>query len=81
MLNTLSKRFLLLLLLVFGFIQSQAQIQQVPTQTLGMKEAVQTGLENYGNVKAKINQLNSAKAQLTETKTEYLPDLTLSIVH
>lgn len=78
MLNTLSKRFLLLLSLVFGFIKVQAQAQQLPTQSLGMKDAVQIGLENYGTIKAKGNQLNSAKSQLKETKTEYLPDLTLS---
>jgi len=74
MLNTLSKRFLLLLSLVFGFTQVQAQ----QLQSLGMKDAIRIGLENYGAIKAKNNQLNSAKSQLKETKTEYLPDLTLS---
>ena len=74
MLNTISKRFLLFLSLVFGFIQVQGQ----QLQSLGMKDAVRVGLENYGTIKAKANQLNSSKSQLTETKTEYLPDLTLS---
>lgn len=74
MLNTLSKRFLLLLSLVFGFTQVQAQ----QLQTLGMKDAVRIGLENYGTIKAKANQLNSAKSQLKETKTEYLPDVNIS---
>jgi outer membrane protein TolC len=74
MLNTLSKRFLLLLSLVFGFTQLQAQ----QLQPLGIKDAIRIGLENYGTIKAKNNQLNSSKAQLTETKTEYLPDLNLS---
>ena len=74
MLNTLSKRFLLLLSLVFGFTRVQAQ----QTQSLGMKDAIRIGLENYGTVKAKNSQLKSAKSQLKETKTEYLPDLTLS---
>lgn len=74
MLNTISKRFLLLLSLVFGFTQVQAQ----QLQTLGMKDAIRIGLDNYGTIKAKANQLNSAKSQLKETKTEYLPDLTVS---
>jgi len=74
MLNTISKRFLLFLSLVFGFIQVEAQ----QLQSLGMKDAVRIGLENYGTIKAKANQLNSSKSQLTETKTEYLPDVTLS---
>jgi outer membrane protein TolC len=74
MLNTLSKRFFLFLSLVFGSIQVQAQ----QTQILGIKDAIRIGLENYGTIKAKANQLNSAKSQLTETKTEYLPDVTLS---
>src|ERR1700761_8242726 len=72
MLNINSKRFLLFLSLVFGFINVNAQ------QQLGMKDAVKMGLENYGTIKAKSNQLNSAKSQLTETKTEYLPDLNFS---
>lgn len=74
MLNTLSKRLLLLLSLVFGFTQVQAQ----QLQSLGMKDAIRIGLENYGTIKAKANQLNSAKSQLKETRTEYLPDVTVS---
>jgi len=45
---------------------------------LTLKEAEQMALANYGTIKARINQLNSSKAYLTETKTEYLPDVTLS---
>ncbi len=74
MLNTSFNRFLLLLSLVFGFTQVQAQ----QIQTLGMRDAVRAGLENYGTIKAKANLVNSAKSQLKEIKTEYLPDLNLS---
>ena len=45
---------------------------------LTLKEAEQMALANYGTIKARINQLNASQAYLTETKTEYLPDLTLS---
>ena len=47
-------------------------------KVLSMKDAEQIALTNYGTIKAKANQLNSSKAYLTETKTEYLPDVSLS---
>jgi len=47
-------------------------------KTLGLKEAEQIALANYGTIKAKANQLNASKAYLTETKTEYLPNVSLS---
>ncbi len=43
-----------------------------------MKDAEQTALANYASIKAKMNQLNASKAYLTETKNEYLPDLSFS---
>ncbi len=45
---------------------------------MGMKDAEQTALANYQSIKAKANQLNSSKASLSESKTEYLPDVNLS---
>lgn len=47
-------------------------------QVLTMKQAVQTALDNYGTIKARANQLNASKAFLKETKSEYLPDVSLS---
>ena len=47
-------------------------------KTLGIKEAEQLALNNYPAIKAKANQLKASKAYLTETKTEYLPDVNLS---
>jgi outer membrane protein TolC len=52
-------------------VQSQQKI-------LGLKEAEQIALSNYGSIKAKTNQLNASKAYLKETKTEQLPDVNLS---
>ncbi|WP_345955355.1 TolC family protein [Mucilaginibacter sp. PAMB04168] len=46
--------------------------------TLSMRDAVQLGVENYPAIKAKQNQVNSSKAYLKETRTEYLPDLNFS---
>ena len=47
-------------------------------KVLGIKEAEQIALANYGTIKAKANQLNASKTYLKETKTEYLPDVNLS---
>ncbi len=56
------------------FIAFKAQGQKV----LSIKEAEQIALANYASLKSKTNQLNAAKAYLTETKTEYLPDVNFS---
>jgi len=47
-------------------------------KVLTMKDAEQTALANYASIKAKMNQLNASRAYLTETKNEYLPDLSFS---
>ncbi|HWZ15064.1 MAG TPA: TolC family protein [Mucilaginibacter sp.] len=57
------------------FFGGYAKAQQ---KVLGLKEAEQIALANYSSIKAKANQLNASKAYLTETKTEYLPDVNLS---
>ena len=67
------KRLFLVLPGIFYFISAQAQ-----DKILGMKDAEQIALANYGTIKAKANQLNSSKASLKESKTEYLPDVNLS---
>jgi outer membrane protein, adhesin transport system len=72
MLNVSLKHFILLFLSVLYVFQVQAQ------KALTMKDAEQIALINYGSIKAKANQLNASKAYLTETKTEYLPDVNLS---
>jgi adhesin transport system outer membrane protein len=73
MLVTISKRLFLVLSGILYVINAQAQ-----QTTLSMKDAEQTALANYGTIKAKASQLNSSKAYLKETKTEYLPDVNLS---
>ena len=65
----------LALLLAGVLIFSRAQSQQ---KLLSLKDAEEIALSNYGTIKAKANQLNSSKAYLQETKTEYLPDVSLS---
>jgi adhesin transport system outer membrane protein len=47
-------------------------------QTLSMKDAERIGLENYPAIKAKANQLSASKASLSESRTEYLPNLNFS---
>jgi len=72
MLNISSKQVILGFLSVLFVFKASGQ------KILTIKEAEQTALANYGTIKAKANQLNASKANLTESKTEYLPDLTLS---
>ena len=69
------KYIFLVLIISTGF---KAQGQQ---KVLGLKEAEQLALSNYGSIKAKANQLNASKAYLNETKTEQLPDVNLSAQH
>lgn len=72
MLNNYYLYSILTVLITFFSIDGHAQ------KTLSMKEAVRIGVENYPVIKSKANQLNASKAYLTETRTEYLPDLNLS---
>ncbi len=72
MLNISSKQFILGFLSVLFVFKANGQ------KILTIKEAEQIALANYGTIKAKTNQLNASKAYLTETKTEYLPDVNLS---
>ncbi|MDB5018743.1 MAG: transporter [Mucilaginibacter sp.] len=72
MLNISSKQVILGFLSVLFVFKADGQ------KLLTMKEAEQIALANYGTIKSKANQLNASKAYLTETKTEYLPDLTIS---
>ncbi|WP_295672402.1 TolC family protein [uncultured Mucilaginibacter sp.] len=66
-------KFFIIVLLTFTFLKAQSQ-----QKVLGLKEAEQIALANYGSIKAKTNQLNASKAYLTETKTEQLPDVNIS---
>lgn len=47
-------------------------------QTLSLKDAIKTGLENYGSVKAKSNYANASKETLKQANRDYLPNLNLS---
>jgi adhesin transport system outer membrane protein len=72
MLNIPLKHFFLAFLSVLYVFQAAGQ------KVLTIKDAEQIALSNYASIKAKANQLNASKAFLTETKTEYLPDVNLS---
>jgi outer membrane protein, adhesin transport system len=64
------KKITLLFLLIFAGIGY--------SQTLSLKEAVKTGLENYGSIKAKNNYTNASRETLKQSKRDYLPNLNLS---
>ena len=72
MLNIPLKHLILAFSSVLYVFQADGQ------KVLTIKEAEQIALNNYGSIKAKASQLNASKAFLTETKTEYLPDVNLS---
>ena len=67
-------KHLIIFLLSVLFI-SNANAQE---KVLDIKQAEKIALENYGTIKAKVNQVNSAKSSVIEAKTEYLPDVNLS---
>ncbi|TCN54565.1 TolC family protein [Flavobacterium circumlabens] len=48
------------------------------SQTLSLKEAIKTGLENYGSIRAKNNYTNASRETLKQSKRDYLPNLNLS---
>lgn len=73
MLNTNPKYIFLLCLTVLFALKAKSQ-----QKVLSLKEAEQIALANYATIKSKANQLNASKAFLKETKTEYLPNLSLS---
>ncbi|WP_029289031.1 TolC family protein [Pedobacter sp. R20-19] len=48
------------------------------SQTLSLKEAVNTALNNYGTIKAKENYASASKSSIQQAKREYLPNFSLS---
>jgi outer membrane protein TolC len=42
---------------------------------LTLPQAVQTAVQNYGSIKAKLNYAKASATEITETKREYLPNL------
>lgn len=48
------------------------------TQTLPLKVALETGIANYGTIKAKSNYANASKETIKQVRREYLPNVTLS---
>ena len=63
---------------IAGFLSVYLVNAHAQQKVLSIKDAEQLALSNYASIKAKANQLNASKAFLTETKTEYLPDLNFS---
>lgn len=64
------KKITFLFLLIFASIGY--------SQTLSLREAVKTGLENYGSIRAKTNYTNASKETLKQSRRDYLPNLNLS---
>jgi outer membrane protein TolC len=48
------------------------------SQTLTLKEAVNSAMNNYGTIKAKGNYLNASKASVKQASSIYLPNLSLA---
>jgi outer membrane protein TolC len=64
------KKITLLFCLIFASVNY--------SQTLSMKDAIKTGLENYGSIKAKNNYANASRETLKQSRRDYLPNLNLS---
>ncbi|MWB92812.1 TolC family protein [Flavobacterium sp. GA093] len=64
------KKITLLFFLIFASVTY--------AQTLSLKEAIKTGLENYGTIRAKTNYSNASRETLKQSKRDYLPNLNLS---
>ncbi len=71
-------RILSFAFLLFGFIILQAQVLVAQPKPLTVKVAVETGVANYGSIKARLNNIKGSKAALLGTRREYLPDLNIS---
>ena len=48
------------------------------SQTLPLKEALETGISNFGTIKAKSNYADASKETIKQVRREYLPNVTLS---
>ncbi|HMH24314.1 MAG TPA: TolC family protein [Puia sp.] len=57
------------------------QTNPANAQVLTLKQAVQTGLSNYGTIRAKTSYVKASQANVKETRREYLPDLNISAQH
>ena len=66
-----SRSFAFALLLLLSGIQARSQ-------TLTLKEAVNSALTNYGTVKAKGNYLKASQASVKQASSVYLPNLNLA---
>src|SRR6478752_3516658 len=64
------KKITLLFFLIFASVSY--------SQTLSLKEAIKTGLENFGSIKAKNNYANASRETLKQSRRDYLPNLNLS---
>jgi outer membrane protein TolC len=71
----MSKQFLRVFswVLLLGWPTGQAM-----AQALTLRQAVQTALNNYGTIRAKMDYVKAARANVKEVKNEYLPDLNLA---
>jgi len=67
-----------LLLWALFFIIS---IDPAGAQVLSLKQAVETGLANYGTIRAKASYVKASQANVRETRREYLPDLNIAAQH
>lgn len=72
--NRIFNFFILTVLFISEATESMAQ-----TEPLTLKDAIRTGLANFGTIKAKANYINASKVNVERSIREYLPDLTLSL--
>jgi outer membrane protein len=62
-----------LLFLLAPVVSVSAQSNQAPPREFTLEQAIEFALQNYPSVRASLEQLNAARAQVTLARTAYLP--------
>src|SRR5437870_1007285 len=65
------KHTLSMLLMFFGSVSS------ANSQTLTLKAAVKTAMDNYGTIKARSNYLKASQASVKAASVDYLPNVSV----
>src|SRR5438552_13973588 len=76
--SIMARQLLFGLLWVLIFVVSASD---ATAQALTLKQAVQNALNNYGTIRAKANYVKASRANVKETRAEYLPDLNFAAQH
>jgi len=60
-------------IILFSFL-----VNATHAQSLSLRDALQTALNNYGSIKARKNYVEASKASVSQARRDYLPNLVVS---